>query len=239
MKTIHQIHNLQSRVALLACAALTALTGATAMADVTRVIIDEPEERPIVTNRNLSIGIFRPVLTLQEFPEPTGHPIDNSIWMAFSNESGVIRGLIRANDVGFPTFPLQSPSLFADGGLELLGMELDGSGMWFSPRYDSDSDSMDPAALEQVNEFGYFQIQSFDDGDMAYIGYADADRTRFGYLQIQRQSLTQWTLIGHAYGEVGEPVLVEDLTTYIPVPPSALLLGAGAAFLSRRQRLDR
>lgn len=222
-----------------AIAALATLTGATAMADVTRVIIDNPAERPIVTNRNWSIGIFRPVLTLQEFPEPTGHPIENSIWMAFSNEAGVIRGLIRGNDLGFPAFPLQSPSLFADGGLELLGIELDASGTWFSPRYDSDSDSVDPARLQQVDEFGNFQIQDFEDEDMAYVGYANADRTRFGYIQIQRQSLTDWTLIGHAYGDVGEPVLVEDLTTYIPVPPSALLLGAGAAFVSRRQRLDR
>ncbi|QYK47783.1 MAG: hypothetical protein KF838_13455 [Phycisphaeraceae bacterium] len=219
-----------------AIAVLATMTGATAMADVTRVIIDNPAERPIVTNRNLSIGIFRPVLTLQEFPEPTGNPIDNSVWMAFSNEAGVIRGLIRGNDLGFPAFPLQSPSLFADGGLELLGMELDASGTWFSPRYDSDSDSVDPARLQQVNEFGYFQIQNFNDGDMAYIGYADADRRRFGYVQIQRQSLTQWTLIGHAYGDVGEPVLVEDLTTYIPVPSCSLIIGAGALLSGTRRR---
>lgn len=121
----------------------------------------------------------------------------------------------------------------------LLDEQLDPTGQWFSPRYDSESDSIIPANLMQVNEYGYFQIQNFADGDMAYIGYADADRTRYGYVQIQRQSLTQWTLIGHAYGDVGEPLLVEDLTEYIPVPPTPLLVGAGVAMMSRRQRLAR
>ncbi|QYK47784.1 MAG: hypothetical protein KF838_13460 [Phycisphaeraceae bacterium] len=223
----------------LSLAALATLTGATAMADVTRVIIDNPAERPIVTNGDVSIGLFRPTLVLQDYPPVGVEVIENSMRIGFYFEAGVTSGGIVGNHLPFPAFPLQSPSLFADGGLELLGMELDSSGTWFSPSYDSVYDDVTPAMLQQVNEFGNFQIQNFNDGDMAYIGYADADRRRFGYVQIQRQSLTQWTLIGHAYGEVGEPVLVEDLTTYIPVPPSALLLGAGSALLSRRQRLDR
>lgn len=207
------------------------------MADVTRVIIDDPMERPIVTNDgNVSIGLFRPTLVLQDYPPVGVEVIENSMRIGFYFESGVTRGGIVGNDLPFPAFPLQSPSLFADGGLELLGMEIDSSGTWFSPSYDSISDIMTPAMLQQVNEFGNFQIQNFVDGDMAYIGYADADRRRFGYVQIQRQSLTQWTLIGHAYGDVGEPVLVEDLTTYIPVPPSALLLGAGALLTGARRR---
>jgi hypothetical protein len=211
------------------------LIGGTAMADVTRVIIDDPEDRPIVTNGDTYIGLFRPSLFLQD----TNSAIENAIRISFRNESGVIRGLIEANDLPFPAFPLQSVSLFADGGLMLLGSVLDSSGLWFSPHYDSLSDSITPANLMQVNEFGYFQIQDFADEDMAYIGYADADRTRFGYVQIQRQSLTQWTLIGHAYSVTGESILVEDLTTYIPVPPAPLVLGGGVAIMSRRQRVAR
>lgn len=206
------------------------------MADVTRVIIDDPMERPIVTNGDVSIGLFRPTLVTQD--SGTGS-LENSLRIAFSSIAGDIEGVIEANQLAFPSFPLQSVSLFADGGLMLEQQELDSSGQWFSPQYDSISDSVIPASLQQFNEFGYFQIQNFANDAMAYIGYANDDVTRFGYVQIQRQSLTQWTLIGHAYGEVEESVLVEDLTQYIPVPPTPLLFGAVSVVLSRRQRLAR
>lgn len=222
--------NLRMAIGLMTCAA-----ACTAMGDVTRVVIHDPLARPVVTtDGNVSIGLFRPTLVLQDYPPVGVEVIENSVRIGFYFDSGVIRGGIVGNDLPFPSFPLQSPSLFADGALELLGMELDSAGTWFSPRYDSISDIATPATLSQVNEFGNFQIQSFADGAMAYIGYADADRTRFGYIQIQRQSLTDWTLVGHAYGDLGEVVVVENL-----IPAPGMLGLAVASFLALPRRRTR
>lgn len=216
-----------------AIAALTTLTGGTAMADVTRVIIDNPAERPIVTNGDILLGVFRTEVKTQDADDGAFFP--DAMTISFRFDDGNYVGGIRGNDVAFPTFPLRTLSFFAEGHLELLGRTLDGSGEWVHPFYDSDADAVDPAGLMQFNEFGAFQFQESVDGDMRYIGFADADLTRFGYVQIQRESLTQWRLIGYAYGQAGEPVDVEDLT--VPVPPAPAVVGVAALTLTRRQRL--
>lgn len=203
------------------------------MADVTRVIVDPLDPPLIVSNGDILLGVFRTEVETQDRSDGAFFPYAMSI--SFRVDDGHYVGGIRGNNVGFPSFPLQTVSLLASGNLELLGDTLDETGDWIQPYYDVDSDTVEPALLRQFDTLGQFQFQDSVDGDMRYIGFADADLTRFGYVQIQRDSLTQWRLIGYAYGEAHESVDVEDLT--VPVPPSLGVVGAAATLISRRRRL--
>lgn len=205
------------------------------MADITRVIIADEGARPIVTNADTWIGLFRPSLYTSDVA--TSEP-EYAVYLGFLQAGGDHSGVVQANDLFMPAFPLQTVSLLATGDFELLGETIDASGIWHQPIFDDVSGTITPASLNQYNEFGDFQFQDSVDGDMRYIGYADADVARFGYIQIQRESLTQWKLIGHAYAGAGESLLVEDLTEYIPAPSTSVAIGILlVGHRSRRERI--
>lgn len=231
-----------TRVAVLAMAA-TCLTTENAMAAPTTWVYTSIGDRPIISNNDVYVPLWMP-------GEPELVPLvlpgdyDQFAIRMTATMPGPLVAAIFGNHYTSSTATIRSPALYGLEGLRLEGVTLDGDGgetEWVLPTKDLASGFVDPAFLEQGGSVGQFDLSTFayDADDYAYIGFADATLTRFGYLQIERASatdITQWRLVGFAYEEAGVPIEVEDLTV-IPPAPSALLLAAGMAVVSRRRVL--
>lgn len=218
-------------------ATLTALllAGGTAMAAPIVVLNDGEHRDLIISNGEYFIQALTPGLNI--VPYLPGLEPTNALYMnVFYDDEDIVRGGIAANPLPlFPSHPLQTLCILATGGLRLEGMTIDGSGSFVQPSYDPFSGDTRPAAIiHGTHPFADFNLESFQDGHMAYVGYASSDKTLFGYMQVQRVNVTDWKLIGYAYDPSGAGIVV----TALPVPPSAAVVGLGlaaAGHISRRR----
>lgn len=190
------------------------------------------EDDLIVNHNDIFIAGFTPVLTVA----PTDTILHNSLRFAFEPSGGNITALISGNDLPlFPPEPFLTLSLCIDGGLNQLGTTMDSSREWATPNFDLDNGVVSPAVLIGFNSSGQIDISAIPDFGYAYIGYATSDLGMFGYMQIQRLSLTQWRLVGYAYEDAGNPIKVIDL---VPSAPTLLPLAAGLAVAGRKRTSD-
>lgn len=227
-----------TRVAVLAMAA-TCLTTEKAMAGPTTWVYTSIGDRPIISNNDVYVPLWMP-------GEPELVPLvlpgdyDQFAIRMTATMPGPLVAAIFGNHYTSSTATIRSPALYGLEGLRLEGVTLDGDGgetEWVLPTKDLASGFVDPAFLEQGGSVGQFDLSTFayDADDYAYIGFADATLTRFGYLQIERASatdFTQWRLVGYAYEDVGVPIVVTDLTV-VPAAGTLAALGMSAALAGR------
>lgn len=209
-------------------AASTLVLGGNAMAGIVTVVLSE---ELIVTNNDMRVACFEPELTTSQFPGPS---LKNSLRFAFSvRPSGTVDSNIIGNTLpAFPSTPFQTPALLADLGLNQLNSWIDSSRIWSFPRYDASTGDLDPASIGQIGDDGEIDIRAIPDFGYGYVGYAKSDLSMFGYMQLQRLSLTQWRLVGYAYEDAGNPIKVIDL---VPSAPTLVPLVAGLAVAGRRR----
>ena len=205
------------------------LTGGTAMSDVHTVL--DPEQR-IITRNEFMFDVFNPTELVFTTYVPGGGPStqsENSLRFSFREFAGAPTALIQANIlIPFPPTPFASPSLL--GGVDALLQNdtwLDANRIWVDPDYDPESGVVAPASLGQLGDQGDFDLRSFSDGQMAYVGYAKSDKSMFGYVQMQRVTTYDWKLIGYRFDDSGAPLFIEPLV----VPGAGSLLAVGAAGL--------
>jgi hypothetical protein len=235
---------MRTNTIMLAAAAIAAagLWMENAMAAPTTWVYTSIGDRPIISNDDVYVPLFVP-------GEPALAPAMPGL---FYDQYGIRMGVsvpgplvaaIFGNDYYSHVATVRSPSLYVPGGLRLEGITIDSDADWAAP-FRASNGYVQPAFIEQGGPVGDFDLSTFafntiaSGGDYAYVGYADATRTRFGYLQMERASatdITQWRLVGFAYGEVGEAIEVVDLTV-VPPAPSAALLALGFVGLKRRRR---
>lgn len=133
----------------------------------------------------------------------------------------------------FPPFPLQTPALYLPGGFHIEGVTLSNPSGFIEPSYDPEFGDTRPVAFSHgTQSFSDFNLESFADGDMAYIGYATSDFSMFGYMQIERVNVLDWKLIGYAYDPSGASILVTNL---VPAPSMLGLAAASLLALPRRR----
>lgn len=235
-----------TRVAVLAMAA-TCLTTENAMAAPTTWVYTSIGDRPIISNNDVYVPLFVPgEPALAPFLPGLGYD-QYGIRMSVTVPGPLVASILGNSYTSHVT-TIRSPALYVPDGLRLaqeaVTLNGDNPSDWAGPIRTSTGQVV-PAFIEQGGPVGDFDLSIFayntvsEGGDYAYIGFADATLTRFGYLQIERASatdITQWRLVGFAYEEAGVPIEVEDLTV-IPPAPSALLLAAGMAVVSRRRVL--
>ncbi|MBX3316459.1 MAG: hypothetical protein KF902_06290 [Phycisphaeraceae bacterium] len=217
-----------ARIAAIGC---TVALGGDAMAGIVTVTLSH---ELIVTNNDMVIALFEPALTTA--PYPAGPILRNSLKLGFVTLpfSGTLEAGISGNALPqFPPFPYQTPALVVDGGLNQLNTEINSMRVWDTPVYSSSTGDLRPASISQTGDDGDFDIRPIPDGGSVYIGYAKSDFSMFGFMQIQRVTLTQWRLIGYEYNDSGVPVLVRNL---IPSSPTVVALGMGAAAAANRKR---
>lgn len=201
------------------------------MAGIVTVVLSE---ELIVTNGDLKIALFEPTLTTE--PSPSGPLLENSLRLKFTVPplEGIITAVIQGNGLPpFPPEPFQTPALVVDSGLDQIGKAIDSSRVWAKPSYSTSTGDLRPVELYQVGDDGDFDIRPIPNGGSAYIGYGKSDLSMYGYMQIERVSLTQWKLIGYRYDDSGAPVFVQDL---IPSASSVVALGLGISGLGIRKR---
>ncbi len=194
------------------------------------VVLNTGEHRDTIISRgDLRIHLFANEVTIDPAPTPGGdafYTMNFNFQFLFGNPEDVV-GAISSNELPVdPDFPLETASILAEGGLRLEGSVIDAGRAFVHPTYDSKNGIVVPAFITNgTSPFSAFNLESFADGDMAYVGYATSELTTFGYMQIERQSVLEWKLIGYAYDPSGAPILVENL---VPAPSSlaALLLAA-------------
>lgn len=189
----------------------------------------------IVTNNDIRVACFEPELTTASIPG--GTVLRNSLRFAFSvRPSGTVVSGIAGNTLPlFPSEPFQTPALLADLGLNQLDSWIDSSRIWSFPRYDASTGDLDPASIGQIGDDGEIDIRAIPNFGYGYVGYGKSDLSMFGYMQLQRLSLTQWRLVGYAYEDAGNPIKVIDL---VPSAPTLLPLAAGLAVAGRRRTSD-
>lgn len=232
---------------MIAAAAMSAacLTTEDAMAAPTTWVYTNPNDRPVISHDNAYVRLWVPEPELYAKDGPGAFPYA-SISM-YVEDGDHLFGAIYGNSWE-GVFPPPSPSLYVPGGLDIEGVVLENHGAddwqyWNRARFDPGTGYTQGAELYQAGPEGDFDLTQFeyDASQYAYVGYANYMHDRFGYLQIERASatdITQWRLVGFAYGEVGEAIEVVDLTVVPPAPSAALLLLAAArgARSGRRQR---
>jgi hypothetical protein len=202
------------------------------------VVLNTGEHRDTIISRGEHrIHIFQDTLEIDSWPTPGGDAI-HTLLIDFQYsvaEPGELTGAIIGNELPlFPPLPLQTPSLMTGGGLRIEGSIIDANQSFVRPSYDPDTSYSAPAFIAHgTGPFDSFNLSSFSDGDVAYIGFSDANVRVFGYMQIERQSVLDWKLIGYAFDPSGAPVLVENL---IPAPASLAALGM-TALTTRRRRI--
>ncbi|QYK48940.1 MAG: hypothetical protein KF838_03595 [Phycisphaeraceae bacterium] len=217
-----------ARIAAIGC---TVALGGDAMAGIVTVKLSH---ELIVTNGDIRIALFEPTLTTE--PSPSGPLLENSLRLRFTVPplEGVITAVIQGNGLPpFPPEPFQTPSLVVDSGLDQIGKTVGSSRVWAMPSYSSSTGDLRPVELYQVGDDGDFDIRPIPNGGSAYIGYGKSDFSMYGFMQIERISLTQWKLIGYQYDDSGAPVVVQNL---IPSAPSLVTLGLGVSGLGMRKR---
>jgi hypothetical protein len=231
-----------TRVAMLAMAT-TCLTTENAMAAPTTWVYTSIGDRPTISNDDVYVPLFVPGEPALAPAAPGIHYDQFGIRMSVTVPGPLVAAFV-GNDYYSHVATVRSPSLYVPGGLRLEGLTIESDADWAAPVRASNG-YVQPAFIEQGGPVGDFDLSTFafntipSGGEYAYVGYADATRTRFGYLQIERASatdITQWRLVGFAYEELGVPIEVTDLTV-VPPAPSALLLTAGMAMASRRRTI--
>ena len=222
------------RTILIACG----LTLASAPASASPIVVlnDGFHKDTIISRGNHRIQLFASEATIDPWPTPGGDAA-YSLRINFQylfGDPDVVSGSIQGNDLPlFPPRPIESPALAVFGGLKLEGTILDEGTVYLQPAYDPDGGSIVPAALHHdTHPFADFNLESFADGDMAYIGYATSDLSVFGYMQIQRVNVLDWKLIGYAYDPSGAGILVTNL---VPAPGVLGLAAASLLGLPRRR----
>lgn len=234
-----------TRPNMLAAAALVACcvwTGGAAAAPTTWVYTD-PNDRPVISHDNAYIRLWVPEPELYAKDGPGAFPYD-SISMYVEDGDNLFAAIYGNSWDG--VYPPPSPSLYVPGGLDIEGAVLESHGddawqYWNRAIFNPSTGYAQGAELYQSGPDGDFDLTQFahDDGHYAYIGFGNYLLDRFGYLQIERASatdITQWRLVGYAYGEVGESIDVVDLTTVPPASSVAVLLLAGFGHARRRSR---
>ncbi|MBX3362171.1 MAG: hypothetical protein KF912_00540 [Phycisphaeraceae bacterium] len=222
---------------MIAAAAISAacLTTEDAMAAPTTWVYTNPNDRPVISHDNVYIRLWVPEPELYAKDGPGAFPYD-SISMYVEDGENLFAAIYGNSWEG--VFPPPSPSLYVPGGLSIENVLLEGHGTdawqyWNRAHFNPSTGYTQGAELYQAGPEGDFDLTQFayDDGQYAYIGFGNYLLDRYGYLQIERASaadITQWRLVGYAYGEVGESVVVVDLTVVPPAPSGALLMLAGA-----------
>ncbi|QYK47747.1 MAG: hypothetical protein KF838_13260 [Phycisphaeraceae bacterium] len=218
-------------------AMLAALTfGGTAMADITKVYVTPEYAEANFADGTRQLGIFTPVLTVTPLPAPGGSGDEQPNSVTFSTGyifPGSLNGAFFGNNLdGFPPPPIASPGLYLDGGLKIENVILNAAGSFRMPGYDPEFGIVNPVTISHGVSF---DLESFNEGEYAYLGYCRSDRRQFGYVQYAYIAPDNWRLIGYAYGGIDEPVTVTNL---VPVPPAALGL-LSAALLTRSRRSDK
>lgn len=194
------------------------------------VVLNDGEHRDTIISRgDLRIHLFANEVTIDPAPTPGGdafYTMNLNFQFLFGNPEDVV-GAISSNELPVdPDFPLETACILAEGGLRLEGSVVDAGRDYVHPTYDSENGIVVPAFITNgTSPFSDFNLESFADGDMAYVGYATSDLTAFGYMQIERVNVLDWKLVGYAFDPSGAPILVENL---VPAPASlaALLLAA-------------
>ncbi len=196
---------------------------------VTVVLSDEL----IVTNNDVAIACFEPVLTTVAFP--SGPLLKNSLRFSFRTlPSGTVSALITGNDLPqFPSSPFHTPAIVADLGLNQVGTQIDANRVWDTPTYDATTGDLMPAFLRQTGDDGEIDIRPIAVGSFGYVGYATSDFSAFGYMQIEKLSLTSWRLVGYSYEDSGNPIVVQNL---VPSSATGLGIGIGMAMTGVRKR---
>lgn len=219
--------------------AVALLSGGTAIAEPIVVLNTGAHRDTIISRGDLRIHLFANEVTIDPAPTPGGdafYSMNFNFQFQFGNPKDVV-GAISSNELPVdPDFPLQTACILAEGGLRLEGSVIDLSRVFDPPRYDPETGTVIPAFITNgTGPFAGFNLESFADGDMAYIGYSSSDFSSFGYMQVQRQSVLEWKLIGYAFDAAQEGILVRNLA--IPNGPTLLTLGlGGASGLLRKRR---
>jgi hypothetical protein len=232
---------MRTNTIMLAAAAIAAasLWMEDAMAAPTTWVYTNENDRPVISNFDKIIRLWTPTPQILDAPGPNSTPYD-SICISF-RQGDYVNGLVLGNS-WTGVYPPPAPSLYQPGGFHLEGTTLEKHGAdywqyWNQATFSPGTMHTEGAYLTQDGDVGDFDITdyAYDMNDFAYIGYSDYLIQRFGYLQIERASatdVTQWRLVGYAYGDSGESLQVVDLTI-VPPAPSAALLAAGMAATSR------
>lgn len=230
---------------IVAAATCGGLTTEVAMATPTTWVYTNTGDRPIISNNDVYVPLFvsgEP--DLAPFLPGLGYD-QHGIRMSVTVPGPLVASILGNSYISHVA-TIRSPSLYVPEGLRLaqgaVTLNGDNPSDWAVPIRTSTGQVV-PAFIEQGGPVGDFDLSTFSfntvssGGEYAYVGYADATRTRFGYLQIERASatdITQWRLVGFAYEDIGVPIEVVDLTV-VPPAPSALLLATGMAVVSRRR----
>lgn len=238
---------MQTRSITIIAAAFAAacLTTEDAMAAPTTWVYSSIAERPTISNNDVYVPLFVPgEPDLAPFLPGLGYD-QHGIRMSVTVPGPLVASILGNSYISHVA-TIRSPSLYVPEGLRLaqgaVTLNGDNPSDWAVPTRTSTGQVV-PAFIEQGGPVGDFDLSTFtfntvaSGGDYAYVGFADATLTSFGYLQIERASptdITQWRLVGLAYEEGSVPIDVVDLTT-VPPAPSALLLAAGLSVASRRR----
>jgi hypothetical protein len=190
------------------------------------VVLNTGEQRDtIISHGDFYIPCLQPVLELVPYSDPSS--VTNALFMNFAYLGSDLYGAVTGNALpSFPPFPFQTPALYLPGGFRIQDEVLDSPAGFVEPTFDPEFGDVRPVAFSHgTQSFSDFNLESYSDGDMAYIGYAASDFSMFGYMQIERVNVLDWKLVGYAFDPSGAPLLVQNL---IPTPSSlaALLLAA-------------
>ncbi|MCW5768783.1 MAG: hypothetical protein KIT19_08865 [Phycisphaeraceae bacterium] len=201
------------------------------MAAPTTWVYTNPNDRPVISDDSVYIRLWEPTPVLVPNVNQATLPFE-AIRMGTYGDDIFGATIVGNNAVG--VFPPPSPSLYVPGGLRLEGTTLESHGSdfwqyWYVPVFNPNTGSTQAADIYQGGSDGDFDLTSFSYGmeEYAYIGFANYQLTRFGYLQIERSDAIDphhWRLVGYAYGEVGETIEVVDLTVVPPAPSAAVLV---------------
>lgn len=200
------------------------------------VIVVRPSSQVIISN-NVEVGVFRDVPEpITRVYDPSASDFPDSVRFEFGSAAGGVSAGIASNWLRNGTwgYPPSSPSLAAEGGLDIGGTYVGPSMPWIQAAISDDGDSFIPAIIYQTGSLGFFQLDDFAAGESAYVGFADYELSRFGYIQIRRvgSDVLLWELIGYAYDDSGDEIYVQDLV----VPESSGLVPLALVSLGARRR---
>lgn len=195
------------------------------------VVLNTGEYRDtIITHGDFYIPCLQPSLELVPYSDPTS--VTNALFMNFAFLGSDLYGAVTGNALpSFPPLPLQTPALYLPGGFRIEGEVLSSPVGFIEPTFDPEFGDVRPVAFSHgTHSASDFNLESFGDGDAAYIGYASSNFALYGYMQIQRVNVTDWRLIGYSYSTSAITVVP------LPAPPTAGLLGASLAAMTLRTR---
>ncbi len=216
--------------ASLAAALAACVIGGTAMAEPIVVLNTGEHRDTIISHGDFYIPCLQPVLELVPYSDPSS--ATNALYLNFAYLGSDLHGAVTGNALpSSPPFPFQTPALYLPGGFRIQDELLDSPAGFVEPTFDPEFGDVRPVAFSHgTQSFSDFNLELFNNGDMAYIGYASSDFALYGYMQIQRVNVTDWKLIGYSYNEASITVVP------LPAPPTAPLSGATLAVMNLRQR---